>query len=67
MIHIIFSDNQNIIHIASVSDCKLFEKIDIRENKWNIYINNQSFDDIFALKIQQNDYHARLLLPNSTN
>ena len=51
---IIWTENNNIINIAS-SWCKLFEKIDFRENKWNVYIGNDdsSFDNIFGKTIKE--------------
>ena len=45
---IIWNDKANIIIIGS-TDCRLFERIDIRENKWTDYIiNDKTFDKLFG-------------------
>ena len=63
---IIWNDGANVINIASIDDCKLFEKIDIRENKWDVYISdaNNAFDNLFATQIDINDWNSRLLIAN---
>ena len=62
---IIWSDEPNIINIASTSQCKMIEKIDIRENKWNnLYV--EDFDDLFGLKINIDQTGNRLLFDNRT-
>ena len=56
-------DNPNIINIASVYQCKIFERIDIRENKWNEYkLNSKSFDDLFGANIDIGQTLSRLLV-----
>ena len=64
---IIWSDNKNILHIASTKDCKQFEWIDIRENKWNKYIpnNNKSFNDVFGTIIDSHTFESRLLISHN--
>ena len=52
-------DSNNILNIASTTS-KLFEKIDLREaNKWNTYIENENFNNLFGVKIT-NPYLYRL-------
>ena len=58
---IIWKDNPNVIHIASSEDCKYFEKLDIRQNKWMDYIKNESFDSTFGTEININS-SSRLLM-----
>ena len=63
----IWNDKPNIINIASIKDCKLFEKIDIRENKWNINrdLTNDTkcIDKLFGINIDIDNIHHRLLYP----
>ena len=58
---IIWNTNPNVINIASVHHCKIFETNDIRENKWNIIKDNDQFDILFGKKIQS-DIDTRLLI-----
>ena len=62
MYPIIWTENNNIIHIASTR-CKLFEKMDLRENKWIVYVGNddKSFDNIFGTVIEKNKQHRLCL------
>ena len=50
----IWNDDVNIIITGSIYECKSFEMIDIRENKWNVYAQNEdeSFDKIFGEKLE---------------
>ena len=61
---IIWKDDPNIINIASVWS-KQFEKMDLRENKWNIFIKDhgdRSFDDVFGVVLPKNLSKMRLCL-----
>ena len=60
---IIWNDDVNIIHIASTIKCKIFERLDIRENKWRSYItkDNNNFDNIFGVTVYD-DNSSRLLI-----
>ena len=64
---IIWNDNynSNIINISAVYNCKVIEQIDIRENKWNVFLTNidgnSSFDKLFGTE-KTTAHHARLLL-----
>ena len=65
---IIWNDfnNPNIINIASIQNCKLFERNDIRENKWNYFIKNSNdFNNLFGIQIRKNDNQCRLLFPHT--
>ena len=46
----------------------LFERIDIRENKWSDYKinNNKYFDDLFGTIIVDNNMHSRLLFASQS-
>ncbi len=50
---IVWSEYVNVINVASVEGCKTFESLDLRENKWHIYVGNKkkSFDDFFGATI----------------
>ena len=49
---IIWNDDANILIIGSFYECKLFERIDIRENKWvNYMINGKTFNKLFGVDI----------------
>ena len=70
---IIWKDDINIINIASIHKCKKFEKLDLRQNKWSVYIGNDendllasnSFDNIFSTTIHKEEYNSRLLIANN--
>ena len=58
---VIWNYDANTLIVGSVYDCKLFERFDIRENKWYEYkINGKTFNDLFGVDIE-NDY-PRLLV-----
>ena len=62
-----WNDDANVINVVSV--CKLFEKIDIRDNKWISYTPYlRSFNRLFGMELKYNekntyrDYDSRLLI-----
>ena len=60
---IIWNDDTNIIIIGSMWGSNTFEKIDIRENKWNDYmINNKTFNNLFGTHFEIEKDNSRLLL-----
>ena len=58
---IMWNENANIIFITS--NCKVIEKIDIRENKWCNYMNNENNDYIFRNTV--NSWKSRILIDNN--
>eukprot|EP01084_Bolivina_argentea_P166427 288921_1 len=63
---IIWSSNVNVINVASVK-CKVFERLDLRENKWHVYVGNDStsFNDFFGASIKASSY-SRLIINECT-
>ena len=66
---IIWSDQPYIINIASSYKCNVFEKLDIRQNKWIGYLpnNHKSLNDIFGIKNNFTQMHSRLLMALDSN
>ena len=61
----LWSNEPNILYIASTYRTMTVEKFDIRENKWHIdKINNtETFDELFQTKMKYDYQESRLLLP----
>ena len=51
---VVWSENNNMIYIASRTS-RSFEKMDLRQNKWTVYIENNienaAFDNVFGANI----------------
>eukprot|EP01084_Bolivina_argentea_P016042 30058_1 len=62
---VIWSEYVNILHAVShVTEShpksKLFEQLDLRENKWHIYVKQDQFDDLIGMDTQKGNNYIRL-------
>ena len=56
-----------IINIASIENCGIWEVIDVRENKWKIHLQQNSFDDLFGTYNDRSDDGRLVTLYNQKN